>query len=38
MVGECEEGNHINARSWSNAGWKIERLVEGEWVKLIRVE
>ena len=33
-----KEGNHVNARSWSNAGWKIESLdVNGKQVKLIRV-
>lgn len=31
------EGNHINQRSWSNAGWKIESLdIKKQWVKLIR--
>jgi hypothetical protein len=31
------EGNHVNKRSWSNAGWKIERLdVDKKWVKLVR--
>lgn len=31
------EGNHINARAWSNAGWKIERLdVNEKWVKFVR--
>jgi hypothetical protein len=34
-----KEGNHVNARSWSNAGWKIESLdVNKKWVKLIRAE
>ncbi len=33
-----KEGNHVNARSWSNAGWKVERLdLKEKWVKLIRV-
>lgn len=32
-----KEGNHVNARSWSNAGWKIESLnLKEKWVKLIR--
>ena len=32
------EGNHINKRAWSNAGWKIESLdVSKQWVKLIRL-
>ena len=33
-----KEGNHVNARSWSNAGWKIESLdLKERWVKLMRV-
>jgi hypothetical protein len=33
-----KEGNHVNARSWSNAGWKVESLDFNEkWVKLIRI-
>ena len=33
------EGNHVNARSWSTAGWKIESLdLKEKWVKLLRVE
>ena len=33
-----KEGNHVNARSWSNAGWKIESLdLKGKQVKLIRI-
>lgn len=32
-----KEGNHVNARSWSTAGWKIESLdLKQKWVKLIR--
>ena len=31
------EANHVNARSWTNAGWKIESLdVNQKRVKLIR--
>ena len=31
------EGNHVNARSWSNAGWKVQSLDFNEkWVKLVR--
>ncbi len=31
------EGNHVNKRSWSNAGWKIETLdVSKKWVKFVR--
>ena len=32
------EGNHVNTRAWSNAGWKIKSLdVNKKWVKLIRI-
>ena len=32
-----KEGNHVNARSWSTAGWKITSLdLKEKWVKLIR--
>ena len=32
-----KEGNHVSARVWANAGWKIESLdVDAKWVKLIR--
>ena len=32
-----KEGNHIDRRSWSNAGWKVESLdVNEKWVKLVR--
>jgi hypothetical protein len=28
------EGNHVNKRAWSNAGWKVESLdVNAKWVK-----
>ena len=31
------EGNHVNMRAWSSAGWKIENLdVNKKWVKFIR--
>lgn len=31
------EGNHVNKRAWSNAGWKIMGLdVNEKWVKLVR--
>lgn len=34
-----KEGNHVNARSWANAGWKVDEVNFNEkWVKLIRVE
>ncbi len=33
-----KEGNHVSARAWSNAGWKVENLdVKEKWVKLVRV-
>jgi len=33
-----KEANHVNARAWSNAGWRIENLdVPKKWVKLIRI-
>ena len=33
-----KEGNHVNTRSWSNAGWKVESLFfNKKWVKLIRI-
>ncbi|MEP6895868.1 MAG: hypothetical protein ABI986_09705 [Chloroflexota bacterium] len=32
------EGNHVNARAWTNAGWKIESLdVRQMRVQLIRI-
>ena len=35
----AKEGNHVSARAWANAGWKIESLdVNAKWVKLIRAE
>ncbi len=31
------EGNHVNKRSWLNAGWKVESLdVNAKWVKFVR--
>ncbi len=33
-----KEGNHVSARAWVNAGWKVESLdVNEKWVKLVRV-
>ena len=33
------EGNHINRRAWTNAGWKIQSLdVKKKRVKLIRIK
>ena len=32
-----KEGNHVNARAWANAGWKVDTVNFGEkWVKLVR--
>ena len=32
-----KEGNHINARAWTNAGWKVDSLdVNNQWVKFVR--
>jgi hypothetical protein len=32
------EGNHINTRAWTNAGWTIKTLnLEQKWVKLVRI-
>jgi hypothetical protein len=32
-----KEGNHVSARAWANAGWKIESLdVHKHWVRLVR--
>jgi len=34
-----KEGNHVNARSWSNAGWKVDEVnFKEKWVKLVRAE
>src|SRR5574341_497779 len=31
------EGDHVTARSWSNAGWKVDGLnLNEKWVKLVR--
>ena len=32
-----KEGNHVSARSWSNAGWKIDEVnFKEKWVRLVR--
>jgi len=32
-----KEGNHVNTRAWTNAGWKMESLdVNAKWVKFVR--
>ena len=34
-----KEGNHVNARAWANAGWKIDEVnFHEKWVKLVRVK
>jgi hypothetical protein len=31
------EGNHLNARAWANAGWKVKIVdFKAKWVKLVR--
>ncbi|MEO8354573.1 MAG: hypothetical protein ABI621_01535 [Chloroflexota bacterium] len=33
-----KEGNHVNARAWANAGWKVDSLdFNGKRVKLTRI-
>jgi hypothetical protein len=32
-----KEGNHVNARAWSNAGWKVDEVnLNEKWVVLVR--
>jgi hypothetical protein len=32
-----KEGNHVNTRSWTNAGWKVDSLdFNAKWVKFVR--
>ena len=32
------EGNHVNKRAWSNAGWKVESVdFNGKQVRLVRI-
>ena len=32
-----KEGNHVNARAWANAGWRVDKVNFNEkWVKLVR--
>jgi hypothetical protein len=34
----AKEGNHLNARAWAKAGWKVEQVNFAEqWVRLVRV-
>jgi len=33
-----KEGNHVNARAWANAGWKVESIeVNRKQVRLVRL-
>jgi hypothetical protein len=33
-----KEGNHVNARAWANAGWKVDEVnFDEKWVKFIRL-
>lgn len=32
------EGNHVNTRAWSNAGWRVRAVnVREKWVRFMRV-
>ena len=32
-----KEGNHVNARAWASAGWKVDAVNFSEkWVRLVR--
>lgn len=32
------EGNHVNTRAWSNAGWRVETVnLREKWVRFVRV-
>lgn len=31
------EGNHVNARAWANAGWRVDTVnLRGKWVRFVR--
>ncbi len=31
------EGNHVNARAWANAGWRVGTVnLQGKWVRFVR--
>ncbi len=31
------EGNHVNARAWANAGWRVGTVnLRGKWVRFVR--
>ncbi len=32
-----KEGNHVNARAWANAGWKVDEVnFKGKWARFAR--
>ena len=32
-----KEGNHVNGRSWTNAGWKVDEVnFKEKWVRFVR--
>lgn len=31
------EGNHVNARAWANAGWRVDTVnFQGKWVRFVK--
>ncbi len=31
------EGNHVNARAWANAGWRVDTVnLQGKWVRFVK--
>ena len=32
-----KEGNHVNARAWADAGWKVDEVnFKGKWARFVR--
>ena len=32
-----KEGNHVNARAWANAGWRVATVnLQGKWVRFVK--
>lgn len=32
-----KEGNHVNARAWANAGWRVDHVnFNAKWVRFVR--
>ena len=32
-----KEGNHVNARAWANAGWKVDEVnLKRKWARFVR--